>query len=491
MKLDLRKIAESLSEIEARTLRALDSSSFKGVEEISKESALPIDSVRRAVQWLKEKGLIESSEEKKSQLVLTAMGKASLSNGLPERLFVEALQQAGGKATLAEVKGKSSLNAPELNVAMGIAKRNAWVSVMPDKETMLEFTGLEKQLFEGKYVVEMLLKKISSGKELGKEEKAALSETMHRGLVEEVEKTEEKARLNKQGEEALQLLADVKERTYNIEGAVPKIIIGKRQPYVQFLNQLRRKLVSLGFQEMQERLIVQEFYNFDALFQPQNHPARSWTDTYQLKQPKFGKLPDKKIVERVRAAHENGAGTGSRGWRYKWSEQIASRLMPAAHGTAHSARQLVEGVEVPGKYFTIARCYRPDIVDARHLIEFNHLEGIIIDESLTFRNLLGILKQLAVEIAGARKVKFTSGYFPFTEPSCELYIEHPKIGWMEVAGAGIFRPELTLPLGIKEPVIAWGIGVDRLAMIKLGIEDIRQLFSKDLQWLRESKMVME
>ncbi len=487
--MDLQKTVQSLSEIEARTLRALDSGSFKGAEGISKESDLPIDSVRRAVQWLKEKGLIELSEEKKSLLVLTAMGKTSLGNGLPERLFVEALQALGGKGTLQQVKGKSSLNAPELNVAMGITKRNAWVSVMPGEETMLEFTGLEKQLIEGKYVVEGLLKKISSGEELGKEENAALSEAMRRSLVERIEKTEEKARLNKSGEEALQLLADVKERTYNIEGAVPKIIIGKRQPYVQFLNQLRRKLVSLGFQEMQERLIVQEFYNFDALFQPQNHPARSWTDTYQLKQPKFGKLPDKKIVERVKAAHENGAGTGSRGWRYKWSEQIASRLMPAAHGTAHSARQLVEGVEVPGKYFTIARCYRPDIVDARHLIEFNQLEGIIIDKSLTFRHLLGILKQLAIEMAGAKKVKFTSGYFPFTEPSCELYIEHPKIGWMEVAGAGIFRPELTLPLGIKEPVIAWGIGVDRLAMIKLGIEDIRQLFSKDLQWLRNAPMV--
>ncbi|MDP2973502.1 MAG: phenylalanine--tRNA ligase subunit alpha [Candidatus Diapherotrites archaeon] len=489
--MDLQKTASTLSEIEARALRALDASAFKGAEEISRESSLPIDSVRRAVQWLKEKGLIELSQEKKSLLALTAMGKTSVGNGLPERLFVEALQALGGKGTLQQVKGKSSLNAPELNVAMGIAKRNAWVSVMPGEETMIEFTGLEKQLLEGKYVVERLLKKISSGEELGKEESAALSEAMRRSLIERIEKTEEKARLNNQGEEALQLLADVKERTYNIEGAVPKIIIGKRQPYVQFLNQLRRKLVSLGFQEMQERLIVQEFYNFDVLFQPQNHPARSWTDTYQLKQPKFGKLPDKKIVERVKAAHENGAGTGSRGWRYKWSEQIASRLMPNAHGTTADARQMVQGVEVPGKYFVINRCYRPDVIDAKHLVEFNQLDGFIVGKEINFRHLLGILKEIAVEVGGVKEVCFTPDYYPFTEPSVQLSALHPKMGWIELAGAGVFRPELVEPLGIKARAIAWGIGIDRLAAFKLGINDIRYLFARDLNWLRESKMVVE
>ena len=208
-----------------------------------------------------------------------------------------------------------------------------------------------------------------------------------------------------------------------------------------------------------------------------------------MKQPLFGKLPQKKTVAWVKAAHEHGGGTGSRGWRYKWSEKIASRLMPNAHGTTADARQLVEGVEIPGKYFVINRCYRPDVPDASHLIEFNQLDGFVVGKDINFRHLLGILKDFAIEIAGAKRVKFTSGYFPFTEPSCELYIEHPKIGWIEVGGAGIFRPELTLPLGIKQPVIAWGLGVDRLAMIKLGINDVRKLFSRDLQWLRNTPMV--
>ncbi|MFA4855652.1 MAG: phenylalanine--tRNA ligase subunit alpha, partial [archaeon] len=200
---------------------------------------------------------------------------------------------------------------------------------------------------------------------------------------------------------------------------------------------------------------------------------------------------DKRIVEQVKACHENGWKTGSKGWGYEWSEEIAKKVMPAAHGTAHSARQLVKGVEVPGKYFAIARCYRPDVVDASHLIEFNQMEGIIVGKDLNFRHLLGMLKDFAVEFGKAQEVKFLPDYYPFTEPSVQLSAKHPKLGWIELGGAGIFRPELTLPLGTKEPVLAWGIGIDRLAMLALGIKDIRQLFSQDLAWLRNARQVVE
>ena len=165
--------------------------------------------------------------------------------------------------------------------------------------------------------------------------------------------------------------------------------------------------------------------------------------------------------------------------------------MPTSHGTAADARKLIEGVKSPAKYFVINRVYRPDVLDATHLVEFNQLDGFIVWDKTNFSYLLGSLKEVALELTGAKEVKFSTGYFPFTEPSCELYIKHPKIGWIEIGGAGLFRPEITQNLGIKEPVIAWGLGIDRLAMIKLKINDIRDLFSQDLNWLRESKTVME
>ena len=78
-------------------------------------------------------------------------------------------------------------------------------------------------------------------------------------------------------------------------------------------------------------------------------------------------------------------------------------------------------------------------------------------------------------------------YFPFTEPSVELQAKHPTLGWIELGGAGLFRPELTNPLGVDVPVIAWGLGVDRMAMVSLGVSDIRDLFSTDLDYLRNQR----
>jgi len=314
---------------------------------------------------------------------------------------------------------------------------------------------------------------------------------LKRGLIDEKQVIERKYSISQNGMKVLRSKGLSQSRTYNVLDPVPRIYSGKRQPYIQFLSKIREKLVSLGFKEMYAPLIVQEFYNFDVLFQPQNHPARTWTDTYQLKWPTHGTLPGKKIVKAVKEAHEFGGTTESIGWRYRWSEEIARKVMPAAHCTAHSARQLVDGIEIPGKYFAISRCYRPDVLDSTHLVEFNQMDGIIIDKDINFRHLLGILKQFAIEVAGAEEVKFIPDYYPFTEPSVQLSAKHPEMGWMEFAGAGVFRPEMTESLGIKEPVIAWGLGLDRLAMFKLGIKDIRYLFTNDLQWLRNAKMVRE
>ncbi|MFH1105738.1 MAG: phenylalanine--tRNA ligase subunit alpha, partial [Candidatus Aenigmatarchaeota archaeon] len=139
------------------------------------------------------------------------------------------------------------------------------------------------------------------------------------------------------------------------------------------------------------------------------------------------------------------------------------------------------------KYFQIVRCYRPDVIDATHGVEFNQMGGFVIGKDLSFENLLGLLKQFVHELIGPYEVKFTTGYFPFTEPSCEISVKHPKLGWIESAGAGMFREELTKPFGVDVPVIAWGFGIDRLGMFKLGINDIREVFSRNLEWLRSAK----
>jgi len=279
---------------------------------------------------------------------------------------------------------------------------------------------------------------------------------------------------------------EVKLRRYNIKASVAPIWPGKKHPYLRFLDDLKQRLIALGFKEMTGPIVELSFFNCDGLYMPQDHPAREVHDMYFIKEPEYGSLKRyEEYLRNVRETHENGWKTGSKGWGYSFSSLEAARLMLRSQTTAASVRMLIsDEIEIPGKYFAIARCFRPDVIDKTHLTEFNQVEGIIVGEDLSLKDLLGVLKRFAIEVAGADKVKYRPDYFPFTEPSVELVAYKEGYGWMEFGGSGIFRPEVTLPLGIDVPVLAWGLGVDRLFMMKAGIDDIRYLFSYDLDWIR-------
>ncbi len=410
---------------------------------------------------------------------LTDEGKRYLKKGLPE----ERLAAAARKPILI-VDARRKVD--DFNIGLSWAKKNGWIRVDGGRIVVVKKPSASAE--------KDALARVGEGKPVGE---GVLRMLVSRNLV--VRQGEDSmARAGRLvGKEVSSLTPDliktglwrkVRLKPYNVSARGEKAYPGKRQPYNRFLGQVRRKLVELGFREMAGPTIETEFWNFDALFQAQNHPSRDWTQTYTLRKPKSGDLPEKRIVDNVRAAHENGWKTGSTGWGYRWDPAKAAQLMPRAHGTALSARQLAKGVDVPGKYFAIRRCFRPDVIDATHGVEFNQCEGIIVGESLSFREMLGMLKLFAIEVAGAEDVRFYPDYYPFTEPSVQLSAKHPELGWIEFAGAGIFRPELTEPLGVKQPVLAWGLGIDRLAMCKLGITDIRNLFSQDISWLREQRV---
>jgi phenylalanyl-tRNA synthetase alpha chain len=481
---EIKVLAEELSEIERSSLRALKEEGKElSVQELSQKAGIELDSARRAIQWLNDKGLGKARIKKEVFVSLGKEGLKALKEGLPEKKFLNELGITWKK--ISEIK---SVPKEQLNIALGNAKKKGLIELKKEKELAVKVTVKGKEFLEKKSEEELMLEKIGekelNEKALNEKEKETLKLLASRKhFIKRKEKGKEFIEITTKGINAVPFLET--KRKYNIKGPVQEIFPGKKQPYLKFVDEIKQRLVSLGFKEMENPLIVQEFYNFDVLFQPQNHPARSWTDTYKLKKPERGKLPEEKFVLAVKKAHENGGKAKSKGWRYKWNENIARQLMPSAHGTAHSARQLIKGIEIPGKYFTIARCFRPDVVDSTHLIEFNQMEGFVVGEDFTFRKLLGLLKEFAVEIAGAEKVKFLPDYYPFTEPSCELSVKHPEKGWMEIGGAGIFRAEITENLGIKEKALAWGLGLDRLAMLKLNVNDIRQLFSADLNWLRK------
>ncbi len=417
--------------------------------------------------------------------VLTEEGKRYLKIGLPEKRLIELIKDRRGIS----MKDANSQLGKDFSIALQWCKKYKCTEVAGGRLILAEDkvkeideqTNALKQLAQGKEPTENILNLLINRK-LAEKESEGILERAGKFIGKEI--TNLNTDLIKTG-----MWRKVKIKPYNVEAVGKTVHIGKRHPYNKFLMSVRRKLVEMGFQEMTGPTIELEFWNFDALFQPQNHPSRDWTQTYSIKSPREGTLPDKAVVERVKAAHENGWKTGSTGWGYRWDPRKAAQLMPRAHGTALSARTLASKPSIPGKYFSISRCYRPDVIDITHGVEFNQTEGIILDVSLNFVSLLGILKEFAVEFAGAQKVKFLPDYYPFTEPSVQMSAKHPELGWVELGGAGIFREELTKPLGAGVPVHAWGIGIDRLAMFKLGINDIRDLFTQNLDLLRKQAVL--
>ncbi len=499
---EVKELNESLHPLERAVLPVLK----EGIstKEIEQATGLQEIEVNRAVQWLENKKLIKIKREETEVISLARNGMVYKEKGLPERRCIKVLERP---LTLQEIRERANLDADELSIALGVLKKMGAISV--GEKVVVTEKG--KSLQERELPGEQMMKCLPMNKvHFSAEQRQVYEELKRRKQILDSERKTlvtvnltdlgRKLAKEKRSDELIERVTPAmmksmdwekkKFRRFDVKAKVPEIMIGKRHPYASFLDEVKQKLAVLGFQEMTGPIVETEFYNFDALFQPQGHPARTWTDTYRLKFPKKGYLPRKEVVKAVKEAHEHGGKTGSKGWKYTWNPEIAMQLMPRAHDTAISPRYLSQGVKIPGKYFSIVRCYRPDVIDATHGVEFNQLGGFVIDENLNFRHLLGLLKQFAEEMTGASQVKFLPDYYPFTEPSVQISVKHPEFGWMELAGAGIFRPEMTEALGIKEPVIAWGFGIDRLAMLKLGIKDIRYLFSQNIAYLRSAKMVM-
>jgi phenylalanyl-tRNA synthetase alpha chain len=278
-------------------------------------------------------------------------------------------------------------------------------------------------------------------------------------------------------------------RSYNIKTPPVRLTPGRSNPYAKFLENVKDKLASLGFEEFDGPLVETEFWNSDALFMPQFHSARDIHDAYSIADSSSpdGVARTNSIEEpwlsNVANAHENGGVTGSRGWSYGFDRNFTRRLILRSQGTVLSAKQLPTA-KIPGKYFGTARCFRYDRVDATHLPDFYQTEGIVLGENVNLCTLLGMLEIFACEVAGAKEVRYVPGYFPFTEPSIEVHIKHPVLGWFELGGSGMFRPQVTERLGVNVPVAAWGIGIDRMALMALGLNDLRELFSYDIENVR-------
>jgi len=481
------------------------------IESISKSTQLDNAQINSIAFSLQEKGLVQIVEEKSTFIFLSDEGKKYAALKLPEIRLLHYLCKAGAQEipTLLQTKDHG-MEKVEVTIGLNWLKKKKWAELQKQQNgaTLLYVTETGKEAALDPCCEEELISLLAESdlvlEELPSKYKESYLEFRKRKLLKEKEITTRKLQLTELGMKVaageVQIIKEVSKLTrdditsgrwksvvlkpYNVTAPPPTVYPGKKQPFLEFLEEVRRAVIGMGFQEAKGPLIEMEFWNFDALFQAQDHPAREIHDTYYLKDPKFGDLELDDLRKRVKATHENGWTTGSRGWRYPWSLKRASRLILRSQTTSVSMRFLHEHKTPPLKMFCLDRNFRPDVLDATHAIEFYQLEGIVGDKNLTLKHHLGYLKQIVVELIPGAEVKFKPGYFPFTEPSVEVFARHPKLGWMEVGGSGIFRPEVVKPFNVDFQVLAWGIGIARLAMIYLEYDDIRDLYSDNLDLLR-------
>jgi phenylalanyl-tRNA synthetase alpha chain len=278
---------------------------------------------------------------------------------------------------------------------------------------------------------------------------------------------------------------EIKLRPYDVTLPAREIYPAKIHPLRKIIEQTRRAFLEMGFAEVVSPMIESAFWNFDALFQPQDHPARDMQDTFYMRDPATTPLPEAKIVDAVRRTHEDGGDTGSEGWGYKWSPERSEQVVLRTHTTAATIRALAANPNPPGKFFCVGWTYRNETISFKHLPVFHQVDGIIIDEEANLASLMGTLQEFYSKM-GFGRVKFKPAFYPYTEPSVDVVVFMESRGkWLEMGGAGIFRPEVTEPLGCKYPVLAWGLGIERLAMLRFGLSDIRELYACRLDTLEE------
>jgi phenylalanyl-tRNA synthetase alpha chain len=486
-------MSTSLHPIERKVLASLAGEGGLGFESLVGVTGLKADQVRRSLQWLSSKGLVTIKEAEEESL--------SIGHPPPELTLVNAVAESPEPLTIDALKSRFASES-EFSAAFGRARASGWVSLDQDRSPPVVRIADRK----GPESLNSMMASVSRGADeasFSDAERAILAELVKRGVLQKstvrtssisITEAGVKAATAKEAEDSLDRLSPEvlasgawrgkRLRPIDVEAKAPRFYPGRRHPVRDFINEVRETYISMGFTELEGSSVHPAFWNFDALFIPQDHPGREMQDTFYLEGLVDRTLSRRGLVANVAATHENGWKTGSRGWRYKWRIEEARRLVLRTHNTVLTVRALSESREKETRVFAISKVYRNENLDYKHVAEFYQMDGIIVGKGLNVRHLIGFLKEFYKKL-GMKDVKFWPTYFPYTEPSLEVvgYSDVAK-AWIELSGSGVFRPEVTVPLGVKVPVLAWGPGIERLMLMRFGLDDIRPLYGSDLNWLR-------
>ena len=499
-----------LPDAQVAVLKTADADTDRPITELAEEAGLKPETATGAALALEEDGLVTITEETDATTTLTDEGREYLENGLPELRLYEAALDAGADeeaVSLGQLLGDAGLDGPAVDIALANFARKGYgtvdsgdVSANPDAEPDADE---ERQALEA----------LDAGESVEDEE--LLDQLESRGLVDRQESTIRLVSVSEAGVTALMEGVEVAETVgqvtpdlitsgeweavefaeYNVEAEAEEPSHGKEHILRQTANRVKDVLVGMGFQEMEGPHVDAQFWINDCLFMPQDHPARTHWDQFDLESPdEIRELPDE-LVERVRSAHLDGVGPDGEGYHSPWEESVAKSLDLRGHTTSLSMRHLsgyAKGdLEPPERYFSVEKVYRNDTLDPTHLLEFFQIEGWVLAEDLSARDLMGTFTEF-YEQFGITDLDFKPHYNPYTEPSFELFGTHPETGEIvEVGNSGIFRAEVLEPLGVEADVMAWGLSLERLLMLMYGFEDIRDVHGTlcDLELLRDVEVV--
>ncbi|MCQ2070789.1 MAG: phenylalanine--tRNA ligase subunit alpha [archaeon] len=503
--MNMNEILEGLSYNEKRLLLALERNGGKGSPaDMIRIGGFGLEvEVMGSASWLSSKGLATIKEESEKFYALTDV--ESSKKGLPERKALLVLNAYDGHISLDDLA--KEMENGEDKIAVGWLMKKKLASMQgADGEKSLILSDKGREVLGSTMADEALIDRMIQAPVSEKDaDKAVIKDLKGRkGMIKEIVETRREITLTPEGIEAARSGIELKEelteitdeivqsgkwrdvefRKYDVQTFAPAVYAAKKNPLTRLGNEVRRLFTDMGFTEMSSEYVQTAFWNMDTLFIPQDHPARDMQDTFFLENPETISLDDKDLVAKIKAIHENGGDTGSTGWGGKWSEEKASQALLRTHSTVSSIRYIAEHPDAPQKAFSISRIFRKESIDATHLPEFSQIEGIVIDENANLDMLITLIREFYARM-GFDKINVRPSYFPYTEPSLELEVFfHGK--WLELGGAGIFRPEVLAPFGVKHPVLAWGFGFERLAMLKWNIKDIRDLYISDIDSLKRN-----
>ena len=461
---------------------------------------MTVDQVRRGIEWLRYKDLVQISEDTEFKVFLHPDMSDNEHFVLPERKLVNIVKKGVNKLTEIINSQEFRGNDKEVFGAIRFCKKNNWISILDDKVTLLPDS--HKSSSEENFITKLRNTKTALESLFDNEDKKAYESLKKRHNILVTEKlVAKKYRITQTSiplVDSLLLTGDkvVRKMTHDVltsgkwrdlifeqidvEAPLPLLNYGKKNPLVDFIDEVKEILVGMGFSEIEGNLTQSCFWNFDALFIPQDHPAREMQDTFYLKSPTdlYSPLPkNTSLLQHVSKIHREN-------WQYDWNIEESKPYVLRTHTTPVTLQYLSEGTPERDKVFLIGRVFRNEKVTFKHLVEFHQVEGIYLNEDANLRQLIGIQSEFYSKL-GIKKIKFWPTFFPYTEPSLQSMVYNEKLDkWIELFGMGIFRPEVTKPLGIKNPVLAWGGGFERLAMLRFNLDDIRELYSNNLTWLK-------